>query len=318
MEIPGDTDELEEVELRYGENPHQEAKLYRDEKFGGVSVAGAEKLGGKKMSFNNYYDADSAFSLVRELQSCGAVVVKHGSPCGVAVSDSCLDAYLKAEKTDQKSAYGGIVALNNKCDFNTAEAICNSFKEVVIAPSFDDEALRELRKKENLRILKTGEIDAERDRVKIKKIEGGFLVHDGNPASINKDDLEIVTERKPSEDQIKSMIFGFKIAESGISNSVVLVKNKETVGIGVGQPSRVDAVKMALMKAKEDSNKNIDGSILVSDGFFPFRDNIDKAGKEGIGAVIQPGGSIRDDEVIEACNELGIPMAFTGKRCFRH
>ncbi len=318
MEIPGDTDGLDEVELRYGENPHQEAKLYRDKEFSGISVEGAEKLGGKRMSFNNYYDADSAFSLVRELQSSGAVVVKHGSPCGAAVSDSCLDAYLKAEKTDQKSAYGGIVALNDKCDFDTAEAICNSFKEVVIAPSFDDEALNELQKKENLRILKTGEIDSERDRVKIKKIEGGLLVHDGNPASINKDDIEIVTERKPSEEQIRSMVFGFKIAEYSISNSVILAKNKETVGIGVGQLSRVDAVKMALMKAKEDSDKNIAESVLVSDGFFPFRDNIEKAAKEGIGAVIQPGGSIRDDEVIDACNEFGIPMAFTGKRCFRH
>ncbi len=303
-------------ELRYGENPHQGAAVYRDGGFTGVSVVDAEEVGagGKGMSFNNYNDADAALSAVREFDEPAAVVVKHTNPCGVAVADGIAEAYDDALATDEMSAFGGIVALNRECDATTADAITDSYKEVVVAPSFTDDALSALREKGSLRVLRTGAFGNERDAWKTKSVEGGALVQERDDLRVERDDLDIVTEAEPTDEQIEAMLFGYTVVKHAKSNAIVLARGTETVGVGAGQMSRVDAVRLACDKAE----KPVEGSVLASDAFFPFRDNIDLAAENGVSAIIQPGGSKRDDEVIEACDEHGIPMAFTGVRCFKH
>jgi phosphoribosylaminoimidazolecarboxamide formyltransferase/IMP cyclohydrolase len=303
-------------ELRYGENPHQDAAFYRDGGFEGASVGNTEEVGagGKSMSFNNYNDADSALSAVREFDEPAAVVVKHTNPCGVATAETISEAYDNALATDEMSAFGGIVALNRECDAATAEAITDSFKEVVVAPSFTDEALETLHEKENLRVLRTGALEGERDGWTTKSVEGGLLVQERDDLRVTRDDLNIVTDAEPTDNQLDAMLFGYTVVEHVKSNAIVLARETETVGVGAGQMSRVDAVRLACDKAE----KAVEGSVLASDAFFPFRDNIDLAAENGIAAIVQPGGSKRDDEVIEACDEHGIPMAFTGARCFKH
>jgi len=303
-------------ELRYGENPHQDAAFYRDGGFEGASVGNTEEVGagGKSMSFNNYNDADSALSAVHEFDEPAAVVVKHTNPCGVATAETISEAYDNALATDEMSAFGGIVALNRECDAATAEAITDSFKEVVVAPSFTDEALETLHEKENLRVLRTGALEGERDGWTTKSVEGGLLVQERDDLRVTRDDLNIVTDAEPTDDQLDAMLFGYTVVKHVKSNAIVLARETETVGVGAGQMSRVDAVRLACDKAE----KAVEGSVLASDAFFPFRDNIDLAAENGIAAIVQPGGSKRDDEVIEACDEHGIPMAFTGARCFKH
>ncbi|XGI83917.1 bifunctional phosphoribosylaminoimidazolecarboxamide formyltransferase/IMP cyclohydrolase [Halorutilales archaeon Cl-col2-1] len=307
-----------ESDLRYGENPHQDAAFYRDTAFEGASVGNARQLGGKEMSYNNMNDTDAALSLVREFDRPAAVVVKHTNPCGTAVADTVSEAYDRALATDEMSAFGGIVALNRECDADTAEAITESFKEVVVAPSYTDDALEELRTKESLRILEAGELGRKRDDLDVKKVEGGVLVQDRDDRTATRNDLDIPTEREPTDDEIEAMLFGYTVVKHVKSNAIVLADNNdsvsETVGVGAGQMSRVDAVRIARDKAE----KPVEGSILASDAFFPFRDNIDEAAEAGVEAIIQPGGSVNDDEVIEACDEHGIAMALTGFRCFRH
>ncbi len=302
--------------LRYGENPHQDAAVYRDGGFEGASVVNAEEVGagGKGMSFNNYNDADAALSAVREFEEPAAVVVKHTNPCGVATAETVAEAYDDALATDEMSAFGGIVALNRECDAPTADAITDSFKEVVVAPSFTDDALESLHEKENLRVLRTGSLDEERDDWDVKSVEGGRLVQERDDLRLTRDDLDVVTETEPTEEQMEAMLFGYTVVKHVKSNAIVLARETETVGVGAGQMSRVDAVRLACDKAE----KPVEGSVLASDAFFPFRDNIDLAAEKGVAAIVQPGGSKRDDEVIEACDEHGIPMAFTGARCFKH
>lgn len=308
-------DSLEKAtDLRYGENPHQAAAFYRDPAFQGSAVANARKLGGKQMSYNNTVDADAALSAVREFSEPAAVVVKHTNPCGAATADAVADAYSRALETDEMSAFGGIVALNRECGLETASHITDSFKEVVVAPGYTDEAVQELRGKEDLRVLATGGLDGERDGWATKKVEGGLLVQERDSLVVSRDDLEYPTEEKPSEDQIESLLFAYTVVKHVKSNAIVLARDTETVGVGAGQMSRVDAVRIACDKAV----KQVEGSVLASDAFFPFRDNIDLAAERGVDAVIQPGGSVNDDEVVEACDEHGIAMAFTGSRCFRH
>jgi len=304
------------ADLRYGENPHQDAAFYRDGGFFGASVANAKEVGagGKDMSFNNYNDADAALSAVREFDRPAAVVVKHTNPCGVAVADTVSEAYDRALATDEMSAFGGIVALNRECDEETADAITESFKEVVVAPSFNDDALDTLHEKENLRVLRTGTLEGERDGWDVRSLEGGALVQERDDLRVERDDLDVVTEREPTEEEIESMLFGYTVVKHVKSNAIVLARGNETVGVGAGQMSRVDAVRLACDKAE----KPVEGSVLASDAFFPFRDNIDLADERGVSAIVQPGGSKRDDEVIEACDEHGIAMAFTGTRCFKH
>jgi phosphoribosylaminoimidazolecarboxamide formyltransferase len=302
--------------LRYGENPHQNAAVYRDGGFEGGSVVDAEEVGagGKGMSFNNYNDADSALAAVREFDEPAVVVVKHTNPCGVATGEDVAEAYDRALATDEMSAFGGIVALNRGCDAATAEAITGSFKEVVVAPSFTEDALDILHEKGSLRVLRTGELDGERDDRVTKSLEGGLLVQERDDLRVTRDDLDFVTERQPTDEEVRGMVFGYTVVKHVRSNAIVLARENETVGVGAGQMSRVDAVRLACDKAE----KEVEGSVLASDAFFPFRDNIDLADENGVRAIVQPGGSKRDDEVIEACDEHGIAMAFTGERCFKH
>jgi len=302
--------------LRYGENPHQDAAVYRDASFEGESVVDAEEVGagGRSMSFNNYNDSDAALTAVREFDEPAAVVVKHTNPCGVAVADGIAEAYDRALTTDEMSAFGGIVALNRRCNEETARSITDSFKEVVVAPSFDDDALDVLREKENLRLLRTGEFGVDRDGWRTKDVEGGVLVQERDDLRVTRDDLNVVTEREPTDEEVRGMLFGYTVVKHVKSNAIVLARGNETVGVGAGQMSRVDAVRLACDKAE----KEVEGSVLASDAFFPFRDNIDLAAENGVSAIVEPGGSKRDDEVIEACDEHGVAMAFTGARCFQH
>lgn len=301
--------------LRYGENPHQKASLYINPLENGISVADSEILQGKEMSFNNYYDVDSAVLLVKEFEEPACVIVKHNNPCGVAVAENIKQAYTLALETDPKSAFGGIVAFNKEVDEDTAKELTKLFLEVVVAPSFSDSALEVLKTKKNLRVVKVKNFDKKLEGKDIKRISGGYLLQDRNLCLYAE--LKVVTERHPTEKELEDLIFALKVVKHVKSNAVVIAKDKRTVGIGVGQTSRVDSLETAIKKAKE-FNLPLEGSVLASEAFFPFRDSIDTAAKEGIKAVIQPGGSIRDREVIDACNEHGIAMIFTNMRHFKH
>ncbi len=311
--------------LRYGENPHQDAALYVDDGCEEASVVGADRLnpGAKGMGYNNYNDADAALTLVKEFDAPAAVVIKHTNPTGCATSDSLVDAYERALRTDAKSAFGGIVALNRECDADTATAIADSFKEVVVAPGYTDSALDVLREKGNLRVLDVGPLgegaDRFSERFTEKPIVGGRLVQERDRGSPAPDDLDVVTDREPTAEQLETMTFAWKTLKHVKSNGIVLATGTETVGVGMGQVSRVDAVTLAAMKAEKDAEgKSAEGAVMASDAFFPFPDAIEEAAEAGIEAVIQPGGSVNDEDVIAAADEHDMAMAFTGSRCFRH
>ncbi|OIB57479.1 bifunctional phosphoribosylaminoimidazolecarboxamide formyltransferase/IMP cyclohydrolase [Natrialba sp. SSL1] len=307
--------------LRYGENPHQDAAVYADYTCDEASVVHADQLneGAKALSYNNYNDADGALNLIKEFDEPAAAVIKHTNPAGCATADSLAAAYEKALSTDPMSAFGGIVALNRECDAATAEQIIDSFKEVVVAPGYTDDALDVLFEKENLRVLDVGELGERTERFTEKPLVGGRLVQERDLQSISTDDLEVVTEREPTEDELESMVFAWQTLKHVKSNGILFADGTETVGIGMGQVSRVDAVRLAAMKADEHAEgKDAEGAVMASDAFFPFPDGIEEAAEAGIEAVVQPGGSVNDDDVIEAADEHGIAMAFTGQRSFRH
>ncbi len=307
--------------LRYGENPHQDAAVYADYTCEEASVVHADQLneGAKALSYNNYNDADGALNLIKEFDEPAAAVIKHTNPAGCATADSLAEAYENALSTDPMSAFGGIVSLNRECDAETAELIVDSFKEVVVAPGYSEEALEVLCAKKNLRVLDVGELDGASERFTEKPIVGGRLVQERDDQSITVGDLEVVTEREPTEAELESMVFAWQTLKHVKSNGILFTKGTETVGIGMGQVSRVDAVRLAAMKADEHAEgKGAEGAVMASDAFFPFPDGIEEAAKAGIGAVVQPGGSVNDDDVIEAANEHGMAMAFTGQRSFRH
>ncbi|ACM56523.1 phosphoribosylglycinamide formyltransferase [Halorubrum lacusprofundi] len=311
--------------LRYGENPHQDAALYVDDGCEEASVVGADQLnpGAKGMGYNNYNDADGALNLVKEFDEPAAAVIKHTNPAGCATSDTVADAYDRALRTDAKSAFGGIVALNRECDADTADAIVDSFKEVVVAPGYTDSALDVLREKKNLRVLDVGPLGEgdERfsERFTEKPVVGGRLVQERDRQSPTAGDLDVVTEREPTDEQLATMVFAWKTLKHVKSNGILFATGTETVGVGMGQVSRVDAVTLAAMKAEKDAEgKSAEGAVMASDAFFPFPDAIEEAAEAGIEAVIQPGGSVNDEDVIAAADEHDMAMAFTGSRCFRH
>ncbi|MFC7186641.1 phosphoribosylglycinamide formyltransferase [Halorubrum yunnanense] len=311
--------------LRYGENPHQDAALYADDGREEAGVVGADQLnpGAKGMGYNNYNDADAALNLVKEFDEPAAGVIKHTNPAGCATSDTLADAYDRALSTDAKSAFGGIVALNRECDADTATAVADSFKEVVVAPGYTDSALDVLTEKQNLRVLDVGPLgegdDRFAERSTEKPIVGGRLVQDRDLQSPTADDLEVVTDREPTDEQLETMTFAWKTLKHVKSNGILFATGTETVGVGMGQVSRVDAVTLAAMKAEKDAEgKSAEGAVMASDAFFPFPDAIEEAAEAGIEAVIQPGGSVNDEDVIAAADEHEMAMAFTGSRCFRH
>jgi len=312
-------------ELRYGENPHQDAAVYRDYTTDEASVVGAPQLneGSKALSYNNYNDADGALNLIKEFEEPAAAVIKHTNPAGCATADTLADAYTDALATDPKSAFGGIVALNRECDAETAELIVDSFKEVVVAPGYTADALDVLTEKKNLRVLDVGPLGSgagnEPERFTEKKLVGGRLVQERDDWAPTLDDLEVVTEREPTDEELETMLFAWRVLKHVKSNGILFAKGTETVGLGVGQVSRVDAVNIAGMKAEKDAEgKTADGSVMASDAFFPFPDGITEAAAEGVTSVIQPGGSVNDEDVIEAADEHDMAMVFTGRRTFRH
>ena len=304
--------------LRYGENPHQSASLLTFENLQNKNIANADILQGKELSYNNIVDADAAWECVRELSNSGCVIVKHANPCGVAEANSISKAYDLAFKTDPTSAFGGIIAFNQTVDSDTAKVINErQFVEVIIAPDYEKEAIEEFSKKKNIRVLK---VDLKQDNPypgTIKKVSGGILIQDDDLKKINSEELKCVSKRNPTDHEIEDLIFAWKVAKFVKSNAIVYVKNKQTIGIGAGQMSRVISAEIANLKAHEEGLK-VKNAVMASDAFFPFRDGIDKAASSGIAAIIQPGGSIRDDEVIAAADEHDIAMLFTGVRHFRH
>ena len=309
------------ADLRYGENPHQDAAVYADNTVEEASVVHADQRneGAKALSYNNYNDADGALNLIKEFDEPAAAVIKHTNPAGCATADTLADAYADALATDPKSAFGGIVALNRECDEATAAQIIDSFKEVVVAPGYTDAALDTLFEKENLRVLDVSDNYDVTEELTEKKLVGGRLVQERDQQSLTPEDLEVVTEREPTDEQIESMLFAWQTIKHVKSNAIVFAKRTETVGVGAGQVSRVDAVEIADMKARKDAEgKSPEGSVMASDAFFPFPDGIEKAAEAGIEAVIQPGGSKNDDIVIEAADEHDVAMVMTGQRAFRH
>lgn len=298
-------------ELRYGENPHQKASAYQFKK-SSSGILSAKQHQGKPLSYNNILDAEAALTCVSEFSEPACVIIKHANPCGAATAATIDQAYKRAYDADPLSAFGGIIALNQPCTKTIAEAIASIFMEVVIAPAYSQEALAIFAAKPNLRIL---EIPMqEKDAWEMKYITGGVLLQEKDAQIITPDSLKVVTKRKPKQEDIDAMLFAWRVLKHIKSNGILIAKYNTTVGIGAGQVSRIDAVDLAVRKAGE----NIRDSILASDAFFPFRDSIDRIAKTGVRAIIQPGGSMRDEEVIAACNENDIAMVFTGMRCFRH
>ena len=308
----------ESSKLRYGENPHQEARLLTFDGLQNKNIANAEILQGKEMSYNNIVDADAAWECVREFNDPACVIVKHANPCGVASSHSHLEAYNLAFQTDPTSAFGGIIALNGPLDATTANEINQrQFVEVIIATDYSGEALDILKSKKNIRVLK---VDLEQDNPYpgvIKKVSGGILIQSDDSFSVPESSLVCVSKRQPSEEEMGDLMFAWKVAKFVKSNAIVYARNKQTIGIGAGQMSRVISADIANLKAGEEGLE-VKNAVMASDAFFPFRDGIDKAASSGIAAIIQPGGSIRDEEVIAAADENGMAMVFTGTRHFRH
>lgn len=306
-------------DMRYGENPHQQAAFYVEANPAEASVATAKQLQGKELSFNNVADTDAALECVKSFTQPACVIVKHANPCGVAVASTIKEAYDLAFATDPTSAFGGIIAFNRPLDVESAKAIIDrQFVEVIIAPSVNEDALQALSSKTNIRVLACGEWPEERaSGLDYKRVNGGLLVQERDLGMVTESELKVVTERAPTEEELRDLLFCWKVAKFVKSNAIVYSKNQQTIGIGAGQMSRVYSAKIAGIKAA-DENLQVAGSVMASDAFFPFRDGIDAAAEAGIKAVIQPGGSIRDEEVIQAANEAGMAMVFTGMRHFRH
>jgi phosphoribosylaminoimidazolecarboxamide formyltransferase/IMP cyclohydrolase len=307
--------------LRYGENPHQLAALYElappvhfEERFG---VAHARQLSGKEMSFNNYVDADAAWQLVCDFDELVCAIIKHTNPAGIAMGSTSEKAYRRALECDPVSAFGGIVAFNRGVDEAAARAVTEMFVEVVIAPEYDPAALDVLKTKKNLRVLDAfiAEPNGNDESLDYKRISGGMLIQTRDTHRMQRrEDLKVVTRRAPSEKEIDDLLFAWTVCKHTKSNAIVYVRDRQTVGVGAGQMSRVDSVRIGAMRAQLPTT----GSVLASDAFFPFRDGLDEAAKHGITAVIQPGGSMRDAEVIAAADEHGLAMVFTGVRHFKH
>ena len=301
-------------DMRYGENPHQAAAAFQIPGDKSNGILNAKIHQGKKLSYNNIMDADAALSCLKEFKSTACVIVKHANPCGVALGTNMLDVYKRAFAADSISAFGGIIAINQPCDDLLAEEISKVFVEIVLAPAFTKKSLDIFSKKKNLRVLEVGNIEKRDQLLEVRNIVGGVIVQETDTSVLSRSELKTVTELEPSEEEINTMLFGWKVLKHIKSNGILIVKDNTTVGVGAGQVSRVDSVDIAMKKSGEE----IKNSILCSDAFFPFRDSIDKIAGSGIKAVLQPGGSVRDDEVISACNEHGIAMVFTGQRCFKH
>ncbi len=305
-------------EMRYGENPHQQAAFYVEAHPAEAGVATAKQIQGKELSYNNVADTDAALECVKNFSEPTCVIVKHANPCGVAVAADIGRAYQLAFATDPESAFGGIIAFNRELDAATARAIVDSqFVEVIIAPSVSAEAAAAVADKKNVRLLVCGAWSAPGPAFDYKRVNGGLLVQDRDLGMISAADLKVVSKVQPSEQQLRDLLFAWKVAKFVKSNAIVYAANGQTVGVGAGQMSRINSARIAAIKA-EHAGLAVRGSVMASDAFFPFRDGIDNAGEAGIAAVIQPGGSIRDDEVIAAADEHGMAMVFTGMRHFRH
>ncbi|MES1944882.1 IMP cyclohydrolase [Salinisphaera sp. PC39] len=308
------------LDLRYGENPHQAAAFYAEDDAGPGTLAGARQLQGKALSYNNLADADAALACVRAFDTPACVIVKHANPCGVAVAETPLAAYRAAFATDPTSAFGGILAFNRELDADTAaEIVATQFAEVILAPSVATDAAAALARKKNLRVLATGPLEAadSAPRRELKQLAGGVLVQDADLALLDEAGLRTVTRREPTAEERADLLFAWRVAKYVKSNAIVYARDGQTVGVGAGQMSRVDSARIASLKA-EDAGLAVAGAVMASDAFFPFRDGIDAAAKAGIRAVIQPGGSIRDEEVVAAADEADMAMLFTGMRHFRH
>ena len=305
-------------ELRYGENPHQTAAFYTQQNPPSGTIAASEQRQGKTLSYNNITDTDAALECVLSYQEAACVIVKHANPCGVAVGENVRQAYERAYQTDPTSAFGGIIAFNCPLDEETAKAIIErQFVEVIIAPSVSKEALDVLSVKENIRVLEAGIRETVLQQLTMKRVSGGLLIQDNDRGFIERDDLTIVSKRPPTEKEFEDLLFAWKVVKYVKSNAIVYAKDKQTIGIGAGQMSRIYSARIAAIKA-EDEGLEVSGSVMASDAFFPFRDGIDAAAKAGVTAIIQPGGSIRDDEVIAAVDEANMAMVFTSMRHFLH
>ena len=305
-------------DMRYGENSHQDAAFYVESDIAEASVATATQLQGKALSFNNIADTDAALECVKEFDVPACVIVKHANPCGVSIGDNILEAYERAFKTDPTSAFGGIIAFNRELDAATAQAIVDrQFVEVIIAPSISGDAAKIVEAKKNVRLLECGQWTGKAAGQDIKRVNGGVLVQDRDLGMVTQGDLKVVSKRQPTEQELKDLLFCWKVAKFVKSNAIVYARDGMTIGVGAGQMSRVYSAKIAGIKAA-DENLEVKGSVMASDAFFPFRDGIDAAATAGITAVIQPGGSMRDEEVIAAADEAGMAMVLTGMRHFRH
>ena len=306
------------TDLRYGENPHQTAALYSDDSEG--SMANAEQLHGKEMSFNNYVDAEAAWNLVNDLEGRAVAIIKHTNPSGVGVGATNEEAYRRALSTDPVSAFGGIVAFNRSVDADVARSVVEVFSEVIVAPGYDAEAIEIFKTKKNLRLLRLKPDDrrtTNHPAIEYKQISGGFLVQDADLKKISLDELKVVTKKQPTDAELRAMLLAWGVCKHVKSNAIVLANEFQTIGVGSGQMNRVDSVRIAAMRA-ERFDLPIKGSALASDAFFPFRDNVDEAASMGVASIIQPGGSVKDGESIDAADEHGIAMVFTGIRHFKH
>ena len=305
--------------LRYGENPHQDAAFYRDQTPVSGSLATARQLQGKELSYNNIADSDAALECVKQFDEPACVIVKHANPCGVAIDENIAEAYERAFSTDPTSAFGGIIAFNRPLDASTAKNIIDKqFVEVIIAPEIEGDAVPILATRANVRVLRTGDWQGIKPAgFDFKKVSGGLLVQTSDDGEILQQQLKVVTARSPSEAEMRDLLFAWKVAKFVKSNAIVFCRERMTIGVGAGQMSRVYSTRIAAIKAA-DEGLQVAGSSMASDAFFPFRDGIDSAAEHGVAAIIQPGGSMRDDEVIAAANEHGIAMVFTGMRHFRH
>jgi len=305
--------------MRYGENPHQKAAFYSEANPTEASAANAIQLQGKELSFNNIADTDAALECVKQFDQPACVIVKHANPCGVALAADIGAAYGLAFATDPESAFGGIIAFNRELDAKTAEAICEKqFVEVIIAPSVSADAIAVISAKKNVRLLQSGSWGSQRPQdFDYKRVNGGLLIQDRDNGMITHQDLKVVTARVPTETEIDDMLFAWKVSKMVKSNAIIYAKDHQTVGVGAGQMSRINSARIAGIKA-EHAGLEVVGAVMASDAFFPFRDGIDNAGAAGISCIIQPGGSMRDEEVIAAANAHGMAMVFTGMRHFRH
>lgn len=306
-------------EMRYGENPHQKAAFYKEEGYPEVCIASAKQLQGKELSFNNMADTDAALETVKLFTAPACVIVKHANPCGVAEADDIKTAYEQAFATDPESSFGGIIAFNRELDADTAKTIVDKqFVEVIIAPSVSSEACEIISAKKNVRLLECGQWSSTPQAAfDYKRVNGGLLVQDRDLGMVALDDLEVVSKRQPTEQELQDLLFAWKVAKMVKSNAIVYANNSQTIGVGAGQMSRINSARIAAIKA-EHAGLVVKGSVMASDAFFPFRDGIDNAAENGIAAVIQPGGSMRDEEVIAAADEHGMAMVLTRMRHFRH